>query len=112
MPNKEKAMKQITLAIFVMVLGSFAIADAAGAEGREWNVVTVELAPGAVDARHFHPGVELDTRMEMRSEEHTSELQSRPHLVCRLLLEKKKTPTRLDHGSMRSRETPQPVSHN
>src|SRR5436305_10776622 len=25
-----------------------------------------------------------------RSEEHTSELQSRPHLVCRLLLEKKK----------------------
>src|SRR5690625_6794921 len=27
---------------------------------------------------------------EMRSEEHTSELQSRGHLVCRLLLEKKK----------------------
>src|SRR5690554_7398482 len=31
----------------------------------------------------------------MRSEEHTSELQSRPHLVCRLLLEKKKYSTRL-----------------
>src|SRR3989442_2139520 len=29
-----------------------------------------------------------------RSEEHTSELQSRPHLVCRLLLEKKKTASR------------------
>src|SRR3989442_7503882 len=29
-----------------------------------------------------------DTQAE-RSEEHTSELQSRPHLVCRLLLEKK-----------------------
>src|SRR5690554_7372784 len=29
---------------------------------------------------------------ELRSEEHTSELQSRPHLVCRLLLEKKKPP--------------------
>src|SRR3989442_6030702 len=28
-----------------------------------------------------------------RSEEHTSELQSRPHLVCRLLLEKKKSLT-------------------
>src|SRR3989442_6306117 len=27
-----------------------------------------------------------------RSEEHTSELQSRPHLVCRLLLEKKTAP--------------------
>src|SRR5690625_6768608 len=32
----------------------------------------------------------LRTReMELRSEEHTSELQSRGHLVCRLLLEKK-----------------------
>src|SRR3989442_10602154 len=31
----------------------------------------------------------------LRSEEHTSELQSRPHLVCRLLLEKKKKPSRL-----------------
>src|SRR5205814_5238267 len=30
----------------------------------------------------------------MRSEEHTSELQSLRHLVCRLLLEKKKKPTR------------------
>src|SRR5215813_13086364 len=30
------------------------------------------------------------TLIEGRSEEHTSELQSRPHLVCRLLLEKKK----------------------
>src|SRR5690625_6703308 len=29
--------------------------------------------------------------MEPRSEEHTSELQSRGHLVCRLLLEKKET---------------------
>src|SRR2546422_6511869 len=31
-----------------------------------------------------------DARLEQRSEEHTSELQSRLHLVCRLLLEKKK----------------------
>src|SRR5690625_6028406 len=29
--------------------------------------------------------------LDFRSEEHTSELQSRGHLVCRLLLEKKKT---------------------
>src|SRR3989442_7979644 len=33
-----------------------------------------------------------DAKELRRSEEHTSELQSRPHLVCRLLLEKKKTP--------------------
>src|SRR3989442_6841748 len=31
-------------------------------------------------------------KLGLRSEEHTSELQSRPHLVCRLLLEKKKKP--------------------
>src|SRR5687768_17871955 len=38
-----------------------------------------------------------------RSEEHTSELQSRLHLVCRLLLEKKNTYTRQrpDYGSTR-----------
>src|SRR5205814_4299527 len=36
--------------------------------------------------------VELDLR---RSEEHTSELQSLRHLVCRLLLEKKKKNTRI-----------------
>src|SRR5690554_7128949 len=34
--------------------------------------------------------IEAAVAEEMRSEEHTSELQSRPHLVCRLLLEKKK----------------------
>src|SRR5690554_7587823 len=33
---------------------------------------------------------ECDASRDIRSEEHTSELQSRPHLVCRLLLEKKK----------------------
>src|SRR5687768_17798849 len=35
-------------------------------------------------------GVSLTAQQPERSEEHTSELQSRLHLVCRLLLEKKK----------------------
>src|SRR3989442_6324457 len=35
-------------------------------------------------------GGNLTYTLSYRSEEHTSELQSRPHLVCRLLLEKKK----------------------
>src|SRR3712207_7672716 len=39
--------------------------------------------------RVFPGGVNGDERQE-RSEEHTSELQSRQYLVCRLLLEKKK----------------------
>src|SRR2546422_1466480 len=41
-----------------------------------------------------HPG-----RGRQRSEEHTSELQSRLHLVCRLLLEKKKTKKITTHES-------------
>src|SRR3989442_2309714 len=36
-----------------------------------------------------------------RSEEHTSELQSRPHLVCRLLLEKKNTQQQTVHKHRR-----------
>src|SRR5258705_1264019 len=39
----------------------------------------------------------------LRSEEHTSELQSLRHLVCRLLLEKKKTT--FDAGEHTSRDT-------
>src|SRR5439155_26105731 len=38
-----------------------------------------------------------------RSEEHTSELQSRGHLVCRLLLEKKKMRTNAESGAVRIR---------
>src|SRR3989442_11334111 len=41
-------------------------------------------------ARNARPGVGAGLGARVRSEEHTSELQSRPHLVCRLLLEKKK----------------------
>src|ERR1035441_10988703 len=44
-------------------------------------LVTIQNAPGAVRTQEF-----ADIR---RSEEHTSELQSLRHLVCRLLLEKK-----------------------
>src|SRR5437870_6669900 len=40
-----------------------------------------------------------------RSEEHTSELQSRGHLVCRLLLEKKKNSIEGVSASIRSRTT-------
>src|SRR3712207_8014646 len=38
-----------------------------------------------------HGVIEDEAALEYRSEEHTSELQSRQYLVCRLLLEKKKT---------------------
>src|SRR5437660_6284467 len=43
---------------------------------------------GRVEDQHNHPAAVLALD-HVRSEEHTSELQSRGHLVCRLLLEKK-----------------------
>src|SRR5438045_6620264 len=45
----------------------------------------------AVNERLTLDGILLTMYEENRSEEHTSELQSLRHLVCRLLLEKKKT---------------------
>src|SRR3712207_8862570 len=47
------------------------------------------FAPPAADSPHA--GLHVTTPQRERSEEHTSELQSRQYLVCRLLLEKKKT---------------------
>src|SRR3712207_8126093 len=53
---------------------------------RELNETLAHLLPtGLVDRLRRH-----DLRLGQRSEEHTSELQSRQYLVCRLLLEKKK----------------------
>src|SRR2546422_4451475 len=46
-------------------------------------------------------------RCTVRSEEHTSELQSRLHLVCRLLLEKKKEP-QPDKGRAKAEPAEQP----
>src|SRR5690554_7789200 len=43
-----------------------------------------------LDHVNFLVASAVQHQVELRSEEHTSELQSRPHLVCRLLLEKKK----------------------
>src|SRR5256886_13007583 len=58
------------------------------------------LGAGGSDERHDaarerrelgrEPGAEGDAAFHIRSEEHTSELQSQSNLVCRLLLEKKK----------------------
>src|SRR3712207_7996966 len=50
--------------------------------------------------RSGHPQVQPHERTVLRSEEHTSELQSRQYLVCRLLLEKKKT--YLQHAPLHS----------
>src|SRR5437870_10592923 len=54
------------------------VEQVAGPEGERLAVVHDDAAPSR------------DDEPDVRSEEHTSELQSRGHLVCRLLLEKKK----------------------
>src|SRR5690554_3525916 len=61
-------------------LGDIGHAIQQHAESNHYSVVREYCGHGI--GKGFH---------EERSEEHTSELQSRPHLVCRLLLEKKKT---------------------
>src|SRR5258706_7756057 len=59
---------------------------------------------GDAGADHVDPAeAALDGIYVIRSEEHTSELQSLTNLVCRLLLEKKKTTTRNTTVSMPER---------
>src|SRR5690349_24252535 len=58
---------------------------------RETELRAHELDPAAVLLKPF----DLNELIDARSEEHTSELQSRRDLVCRLLLEKKKNKNRL-----------------
>src|SRR2546422_7757912 len=53
-----------------------------------------------------HAAPSVSTTMTTRSEEHTSELQSRLHLVCRLLLEKKKLIVSMSyHGQIYDKST-------
>src|SRR2546422_7554076 len=52
------------------------------------------VQPGVAEAGAHEAVVEPEHGAVDRSEEHTSELQSRLHLVCRLLLEKKKKKVR------------------
>src|SRR5258708_32436555 len=59
----------------------------------EGRIARHELGPGARRGLQQRPALAIERvigKAEQRSEEHTSELQSPDHLVCRLLLEKKK----------------------
>src|SRR5256884_4971080 len=73
-----------------------AIAMELGADGVLMNTAIAEAQDAVLMAEAMRDAVIagrkscLAGRMPKRSEEHTSELQSRLHLVCRLLLEKKK----------------------
>src|SRR3989442_11043067 len=63
-----------------------------GAGGVAFVAAKIPLPEGEqwiANVRKFVAGLNAMGITAWRSEEHTSELQSRPHLVCRLLLEKK-----------------------
>src|SRR5690554_7788306 len=80
--------------------------SAIGAKAASFKIIMAVAALGVFIGATFSSGMMEVARKSMfnpehfyfqeimiiflRSEEHTSELQSRPHLVCRLLLEKKK----------------------
>src|SRR5436309_11325262 len=58
--------------------------------GHRQGVAASGRARGGADAQGRAPARRHRAGVEARSEEHTSELQSRENIVCRLLLEKKK----------------------
>src|SRR3712207_7381027 len=63
-----------------------------GSVTRPTNSCPSTSRPAKATPSTWIPVTEGRGRCPPRSEEHTSELQSRQYLVCRLLLEKKKTP--------------------
>src|SRR5207237_9969618 len=67
--------------------------------GRSTPSIETERAPASSSASLIASAASASTSsVSVRSEEHTSELQSHLNLVCRLLLEKKKIHTHEDHG--------------
>src|SRR5690625_6990750 len=98
-------MRKLILTSLIMLLGIFTysqsvlgtwktIDDKTGKA--KSHVKITQLSDGTLKGevvKILTPGRE-NAKCDESSEEHTSELQSRGHLVCRLLLEKKKTKTK------------------
>src|SRR2546422_3763475 len=85
-PFQGRATKRLLLPLFAVAVQSLSGQDVPRLQARADSLVREWRRASAladmVDS--------LDHARAARSEEHTSELQSRLHLVCRLLLEKKK----------------------
>src|SRR5690554_7347688 len=79
--SRESHLKKFGIRMFFGAPATdFSHQDELGAS-QTFGIPTYQIDRGEIENH-------LAARVEARSEEHTSELQSRPHLVCRLLLEK------------------------
>src|SRR3989440_6851658 len=78
----------------------------------EWRdfAAALDVTLRKFDEVGLDPGRQ-QSRAIRRSEEHTSELQSRSDLVCRLLLEKKKQSDELHIGGQKAESRPRPRPH-
>src|SRR3712207_8483487 len=79
--RSNNAVSRTASLLAIPVLGIFVFA--AFSAGLDARVADLDLPPAAAQQLEAE-------KANLRSEEHTSELQSRQYLVCRLLLEKKK----------------------
>src|SRR3712207_8037637 len=91
-----------TLFPYTTLFRSFAISTALASSE---NVVTGATGPKISSRIRSDSGGTSVSTVGWRSEEHTSELQSRQYLVCRLLLEKKKQTEWRDHVGSEQRLT-------
>src|SRR5699024_11571974 len=86
--TKGKISLVNNIVAFVLLGGGFFVVDTF--DGYLYYIAIIILATVVVSIDYLLSKKEKTWRDELRSEEHTSELQSRFDLVCRLLLEKKK----------------------
>src|SRR3712207_7596336 len=91
-PPRSTLFPYTTLFRSRVICGAWLGSWSRGSSGALASLRSPAHSPGLLPGPALEPGRELlALRLALpRSEEHTSELQSRQYLVCRLLLEKKK----------------------
>src|SRR5690625_6343284 len=82
--SKNKKLPVSLIIIFTLIIGSFVYVNK--------DIILDDFFASGTEENNEEFKIE-ENEVVIRSEEHTSELQSRGHLVCRLLLEKKKKTT-------------------